>query len=64
MTSKIKDKKELEKEILEKVEIIKENILTGKGPSDPFLKNHMLALVSDDLSEVLLNWEDDDDDDY
>lgn len=59
MAKEVKTKKELESEILEKLNIIKEHILTGKGPEDPFLKNHMLALVNDDLSEVLLNWDED-----
>lgn len=59
MANEVKDKKELEAEILEKLDIIRERILTGEGPEDPFLKNHMLALVSDDLSEVLLNWDED-----
>lgn len=57
MASEIKTQKELESEIIEKLNIIRENILIGKGPEDPFLKNHILALVNDDLSEVLLNWD-------
>jgi hypothetical protein len=50
--------KELDKDILKKVKIIEENILTGKGPSDLMVKIEMLAMISDELSDVLLNWDD------
>jgi len=50
--------KEIEKDILSKVKLIEENILTGKGSDDPLVKIEMLAMISDELSDVLLNWED------
>jgi hypothetical protein len=50
--------KELDKDILKKVKKIEENILTGKGPNQPLVKIEMLAMISDELSDVLLNWDD------
>jgi len=49
---------ELHKDILNKVKLIEENILTGRGPSQPLVKIEMLAMISDELSDVLLNWDD------
>ena len=49
--------KELEKEILTKIKIIEENILTGKG-TNGLIKIEMLAMINDELSDVLLNWDD------
>jgi len=49
---------ELDKDILKKVKLIEINILVGKGPSDDMAKIEMLAMISDELSDVLLNWED------
>ena len=49
---------ELDKDILKKVKQIEENILTGKGPSQVMVKIEMLAMISDELSDVLLNWND------
>jgi hypothetical protein len=49
-------KKELEKDILGKIESIKLKILTGEGTSDLFTKIEMLTMISDELSDVLLNW--------
>lgn len=50
-------RKEIENEILAKVKKIEINILTGKGP-DGYTKIEMLAIINDELSDVLLNWED------
>ena len=49
---------ELDKDILKKVKQIEENILTGKGPNQPMVKIEMLAMINDELSDVLLNWDD------
>jgi hypothetical protein len=54
----IEVKKELEKDIFNKLDKIKENMLTGKGPDDLFTKIEMLTMISDELSDVLLNWSD------
>ena len=50
--------KEMEKDILLKVKMIQENILTGKGSEDPLVKIEMLSMITDELSDVLLNWDD------
>jgi hypothetical protein len=49
---------ELDKDILKKTKLIEINILVGKGPTDNLAKIEMLAMISDELSDVLLNWED------
>ena len=49
-------KTELEKDILKKLEEIKDNLLT-KGMSDSLSHIEMLAMVNDELSDVLLNWD-------
>mgnify|MGYP000994946165 CR=1 FL=1 len=49
--------KQIEKDILLKIKQIEENILTGKGP-DGYTKIEMLAIINDELSDVLLNWDD------
>ena len=54
----IEVKSELEKDILNKIDSIKTKILTGEGPDDLFTKIEMLTMVSDELSDVLLNWSD------
>jgi hypothetical protein len=48
--------KELEKEILSKLNLIKDNVLTKSIP-DSFQKIEILAMVSDELSDVILNWD-------
>ena len=48
--------KELEKEILDKLNQIKENVLTKNIP-DAFQRIEILAMVSDELSDVILNWD-------
>jgi hypothetical protein len=48
--------KELEKEILDKLNQIKENVLTKSIP-DAFQRIEILAMVSDELSDVILNWD-------
>lgn len=48
--------KELEKEILDKLNQIKENVLT-KNITDAFQRIEILAMVSDELSDVILNWD-------
>jgi len=48
--------KELEKDILNKLNQIKETVLTKKIP-DEFQNLEVLAMVSDELSDVLLNWD-------
>jgi hypothetical protein len=48
--------KELEKDILNKLNQIKEAVLTKKIP-DAFQNLEILAMVSDELSDVLLNWD-------
>lgn len=49
---------EIEKDILSKIKKIETNILTGMGSNDPMVKIEMLAMISDELSDVLLNWDD------
>lgn len=49
-------RRELEKDILKKLEEIKENLLT-KTLQDSFSHIEMLAMVNDELSDVLLNWD-------
>ena len=49
-------KKELEKDILKKLDEIKVNLLT-KTIQDSFSHIEMLAMVNDELSDVLLNWD-------
>jgi esterase/lipase len=49
--------KEMENDIILKVKMIEENILTGKGSKDPLVKIEMLAMITDELSDVLLNWD-------
>ena len=49
-------RRELEKDILKKLEEIKENLLT-KTLQDSFSYIEMLAMVNDELSDVLLNWD-------
>jgi hypothetical protein len=51
-------KKELEKDILNKIEKIEEKVISGEGPNDLFTKIEMLTMISDELSDVLLNWDD------
>ncbi len=46
----------IENEILEKAEQVKENIMAGKGPGG-YNQIEMLAMINDELSDVLLNWE-------
>lgn len=48
--------KELEKEILGKLNQIKEIVLTRRI-SDPFQNLEVLAMANDELSDVLLNWD-------
>ena len=48
--------KELEKDILNKLNQIKEAVLTKKIP-DAFQNLEILAMVCDELSDVLLNWD-------
>jgi len=50
-------RKGIENDILAKVKKIEVNILTGKGP-DGYTKIEMLAMINDELSDVLLNWDD------
>ncbi len=50
-------KKGLETDILKKIRNIETNILTGKGPNG-YSKIEMLAMINDELSDVLLNWDD------
>lgn len=52
-----KVQKEIETDILSKIKEIEQNILTGKGP-DGYSKIEMLAIINDELSDVLLNWDD------
>lgn len=49
-------KRELEKDALRKLDQIKEKILTHIE-EDPHVDIEILAMVNDDLSDVLLNWE-------
>lgn len=57
MTEELKIvKKELEKDILSKLSTIKENLLT-KEIQDSLSHIEMLAMVNDELSDVLLNWD-------
>lgn len=49
-------KGELEKDALKKLDQIKEKILTHIE-EDPHVGIEILAMVNDDLSDVLLNWE-------
>lgn len=51
-------KRELEKDIISKIDLIKEKVMIGEGPSDLFTKIEMLTMISDELSDVLLNWSD------
>jgi hypothetical protein len=51
-------KKELEKDILNKIEKIEEKVISGEGPNDIFTRIEMLTMISDELSDVLLNWDD------
>lgn len=46
----------LERDILSKVDKIKENIMSGKGPGE-VAQIAMLDVVNEELSDVLLNWE-------
>lgn len=46
----------IEAEILEKIDQVKENIIAGKGPGG-YNQIEMLAMINDELSDVLLNWE-------
>lgn len=48
--------RELEKKILEKIDTIKDKTLTLNVPND-LLKFEVLVMVSDELSDVLLNFE-------
>lgn len=48
--------KEIEKEILGKLNQIKEIVLTRRI-SDPFQNLEVLAMANDELSDVLLNWD-------
>jgi hypothetical protein len=48
--------KALEKDILEKLETIKLNVIT-KSFQDPFMNIEVLAMVNDELSDVILNWD-------
>jgi hypothetical protein len=49
--------KGIEEDIMTKIKMIEEHILTGKGPSG-YAKIEMLAMINDELSDVLLNWDD------
>ena len=49
-------KGQLEKDALKKLDQIKEKILTHTE-EDPHVGIEILAMVNDDLSDVLLNWE-------
>lgn len=49
-------RRELEKDILKKLEEIKENLLT-KTLQDSLSYIEMLAMINDELSDVLLNWD-------
>ena len=49
-------RKEIEKEILDKLETIKINVLT-KSFQDPLMHIEVLAMVNDELSDVILNWD-------
>tara|TARA_B100000287_G_C20534284_1_gene742099 strand:- start:252 stop:464 length:213 start_codon:yes stop_codon:yes gene_type:complete len=46
----------LEKEILSKIDKIRENIMIGKGPGE-VAQIAMLDVINEELSDVLLNWE-------
>lgn len=46
----------LEKEILSKIDEIRENIMIGKGPGE-VAQIAMLDVINEELSDVLLNWE-------
>jgi len=46
----------LEKDILSKIDEIRENIIIGKGPGE-VAQIAMLDVISEELSDVLLNWE-------
>lgn len=46
----------LEKDILSKLDEIRKNIMTGKGPGE-VAQIAMLDVVNDELGDVLLNWE-------
>lgn len=48
-------RKEIEKEILEKLDIIKEKTLTNCTP-DSLQGLEVLTMVNDELSDVILNW--------
>lgn len=50
--------KEMETEILAKIKEIEQNILTGKGSDLIIERIQMLASINDELSDVLLNWDD------
>ncbi len=49
-------RKALEKDILEKLETIKAKVLT-KSFQDPLVHIEVLAMVNDELSDVILNWD-------
>lgn len=49
--------KEIKQEIFEKLDLIKDNILKGKGSFDGITKLTMLSNVSEGLSDVLLEFE-------
>ena len=49
-------RKALEKDILEKLETIKVNVVT-KSFQDPLMHIEVLAMVNDELSDVILNWD-------
>jgi hypothetical protein len=49
-------RKEIEKEILDKLETIKISVLT-KSFQDPLMHIEVLAMVNDELSDVILNWD-------
>ena len=50
-------KKELKSQVLKQLEAIQKNISSEKNSSSPEYFQ-MLMLISDDLDDILLNWED------
>ena len=49
-------RKEIERDILNKLEQIKENVLTKEHP-DSLVHIEMMSIINDELSDVLLNWD-------
>jgi len=51
--------KEIQAEIHEKLKLIKENLLVGRGPEGRLAKISMLSDINDGLSDVLLEFDTD-----